>query len=69
MTRDKDCMHAVLNLLVLALRLEGEGQSNLAKLARAAVYSLDRQLAMERSGWFAPICRSRSPHIYTYWSW
>jgi hypothetical protein len=39
--------NAYLPLLTLALRLEGEGQYNLAKLARAAVDSLGRRAAYE----------------------
>ena len=37
----------LLPLLTLALRLEGEGQYNLAKLARAAVDALGRRAAYQ----------------------
>ena len=40
---------AGLPLLTLALRLEGEGQYNLAKLARAAVDAIGRQAAYQRA--------------------
>jgi hypothetical protein len=39
--------HVLSPLLTLALRLEGEGQYNLAKLARAAVDSLERRSAYQ----------------------
>ncbi len=39
--------HVLLHLLALALRLEGEGQYNLAKLARAAADSISRRAAWE----------------------
>jgi RNA polymerase subunit RPABC4/transcription elongation factor Spt4 len=39
----------MIDLLSLALRLEGEGQYNLAKLARAAVDSLGRQAAYQQT--------------------
>jgi hypothetical protein len=41
--------HMLLPLLTLALRLEGEGQYNLAKLARAAVDALGRRAAYQSS--------------------
>lgn len=41
--------HILQLLLTLALRLEGEGQYNIAKLARAAVDSLSRQVAYQHS--------------------
>lgn len=40
--------HALVDLLSLALRLEGEGQYNLAKLARATADSLGRRAAYQQ---------------------
>jgi hypothetical protein len=44
-----DWTHILLPLLTLAAQLEGEGQYNLAKLARAAADSLGRQAAYQRN--------------------
>ena len=41
--------HALLPLLTLALRLEGEGQYNLAKLARATADALGRRAAYQQT--------------------
>lgn len=48
MTNDKmKLADTLIHLLALAVRLEGEGQYNLAKLARAAADSLSRQAAYQ----------------------
>jgi rRNA maturation endonuclease Nob1 len=48
MTNDKmNLADTLIHLLALAVRLEGEGQYNLAKLARAAADSLSRQAAYQ----------------------
>lgn len=49
MTKKPDWTRALLDLLVLALRLEREGQYNLAKLARAAGDALGRRAAYQAS--------------------
>ena len=44
-TKNSEWKDTLINLFALALKLEGEGQYNLAKLARAAADSLSRQAA------------------------
>lgn len=45
--RNADWADTLAHLLALAAQLEGEGQYNIAKLARAVVESLTRQAAFE----------------------